>query len=352
VSVLLYALYRFLLPKPLPNIPYDHDGARNIFGDIPAMIREGGQAPLDWLITRATSSGSGPLSQVFLLPLGKPVLLLMDFHESSDVMMRRKEWDRSDWSIDFLKGILPKHQINLKTGPEWKSHRRLLQDLMSPAFLYDTAAPNMYRGVEKLVALWQCKADLAQGKPFDAAQDVFFTALDGVIEFGYGEGFSHRSVDPQLAALRGGKAATTDTYKDTTVEGQAVVEFQQAPVNDTIIALLQVADAIQDVGQWPIPRLGWWWYWTKSSSRRDAALRHNFNKQQVDLAVERLQEQGDGAGKFHSAIDCMIDRERRLAEKEGRQAVYWSEVMDNEVSCPLGAQMKSMIKCSLTLPTS
>ncbi|KAI6779695.1 uncharacterized protein J7T54_005725 [Emericellopsis cladophorae] len=306
LPALLYALHRFLLPSPFPNIPYDKDGARSLFGDLPAMLRKGGQAPLDWLITRAYASGAGPLSQVFLVPFGRPVLLLMDFHESSDVMMRRKEWDRSDWSIDFLKGILPKHQINLKTGPEWKAHRRLLQDLMSPSFLYDTAAPNLYRSVEKLVALWQCKADMAQGKPFDAAEDVFFTALDGVIEFGYGEGFSHRSIDPQLSALRDSKTATTTVCQPATRDGQAVVEFQQAPVDDTIMALLHSADAVKEVGQWPWPRLGWWWYWSKPSARRERALRQSLNKHQVELAVQRMQEQKDKSGSFRSAVDCMM----------------------------------------------
>ena len=173
---------------------------------------------------------------------------------------------------------------------------------------------------------------MAQATPFDAAEDVFFTALDGVIEFGYGEGFSHRSLDPQLAALRDTKAATTTMCPSATKEGQSVVKFPQAPVDDTVMALLHSADAVKEVGEWPWPRLGWWWYWSKPSSRRERALRQNLNKHQVELAVQRMQEQKDRSGSFRSAVDCMVDRERRFAEKDGRQPVFWSETMDNEVS--------------------
>jgi hypothetical protein len=35
----LYVLYKALLPKPLPGIPYNRDAAHKLFGDVPEMMR-------------------------------------------------------------------------------------------------------------------------------------------------------------------------------------------------------------------------------------------------------------------------------------------------------------------------
>lgn len=34
----LYIGYRAALPKPLPDIPYNHDAAGKLFGDVPEMM--------------------------------------------------------------------------------------------------------------------------------------------------------------------------------------------------------------------------------------------------------------------------------------------------------------------------
>lgn len=38
VLAVLYLGYRAALPKPLPGIPYNHDAARKLFGDVPEMM--------------------------------------------------------------------------------------------------------------------------------------------------------------------------------------------------------------------------------------------------------------------------------------------------------------------------
>ena len=351
-----YALYRHLLPKPLPDIPYFPEGARSILGDFPAMRREGGTAPIDWLITRAGAL-PGPLSQIFILPLGKPVLLLTDYHESNDVMMRRgAEWDRSDWSIAFLGGILPKHQINFKTGPEWKSHRRLLQDLMGPAFLHSVAAPNIYRSAERLVELWRIKADASAAAaaadgapvPFSAEQDVFYSALDAVLDFGFGDSFEHRAVEPQLRHLKslvGSSDGGAAGVREVAVNGQRTLEFDGADVDETVVALFKTAEAIQEVGDMGVPSLAWAWYNMKPSSRRSNRARERFSREQVERAVRKMTQDNIGGGsgkerdKIRSAVDLMVDRERKFAEKDGREPVYWSQAMHDEVrkKCGSGA---------------
>ena len=39
VSIALYVGYRAILPKPLPDIPYNKNAAGKLFGDVPEMMR-------------------------------------------------------------------------------------------------------------------------------------------------------------------------------------------------------------------------------------------------------------------------------------------------------------------------
>jgi len=152
--LLFYGLYRWALPKPIPGIPHNAAAAKHILGDVPSLL-EGigrtGEFNL-WLLEQASKLGS-PLFQVLIRPLGKPIVVLADFREAQDMLMRRKDFDRSSLVADLLEGAGPKHHIIMKTGPEWKQHRRLLQDLMSPQFLNEVAAPTVYAGVMRLIKL-------------------------------------------------------------------------------------------------------------------------------------------------------------------------------------------------------
>lgn len=74
----------------------------------------------------------------------------------------------------------------MPTGPQWKARRRLLQDLIALKFLNNVAAPNIYRSATLLLDLWKKKAELADGKPFLVEHDLFFAALDAVLDFGFG----------------------------------------------------------------------------------------------------------------------------------------------------------------------
>lgn len=92
--IIAYGLYLYLLPKPLSNIPYDRDAARSLLGDLPALARHGGEAPMEWMINRAVRQFPAALSQVFFSPFGRSSLLLTDFHECNNILLRKKEWDR------------------------------------------------------------------------------------------------------------------------------------------------------------------------------------------------------------------------------------------------------------------
>ncbi|KAK1974960.1 cytochrome P450 [Colletotrichum cereale] len=226
----------YLLPKPIAGIPYNPSALKSIFGDIPAMVKNCNGSPMRWMVSQGQRRNS-PIFQVFVMPFAKPSVVVSDFREAQDILMRRKEFDRSDFTI-ALSSEIPQFHINLKTGPEWKAHRRLLQDLMTPAFLSGVAAPNIYESAPR-----------------------------------------------------------------------------------------------PDIGDSGFVQLAWWWKRLQPRERRLMDMRAEFVKDQVARAVEKLQRDADEDSEswVKSAIDLVIHRERKFAKKEGREPVYWSPIMKDEV---------------------
>jgi hypothetical protein len=136
--VVAYFSYQWLLPRPIPGIPYNKTAAKSLFGDIPQMMAHAASTKevFQWL-TLQNVKLSSPIVQVFARPFSKPWIILSDFRESQDILMRRtREFDRSDFIGDIFRGLIPDHHLPKKSmDPEFKRNRRLLQDLMSPGFL-------------------------------------------------------------------------------------------------------------------------------------------------------------------------------------------------------------------------
>ena len=62
---------------------------------------------------------------------------------------RTREFDRSAFFGDLLYTLGPNNQVHMPTGDVWKTHRRLMGDTMSPAFLGDVSA---YKNLVEIVA--------------------------------------------------------------------------------------------------------------------------------------------------------------------------------------------------------
>ncbi len=150
----LKLVHYLLRPRPIPGIPYIEASARKIFGDIPAMI-EHIKATDGTFVTYLRSVMerlNSPVVQVFMFPFGKPLVLLGDFAEAQDMLIRREhEFERSTTLGDLLLGILPKHNVHLPTGPQWKAQRLLIRDLMTPSFLNNVAGPVLYNTTIDLI---------------------------------------------------------------------------------------------------------------------------------------------------------------------------------------------------------
>jgi len=332
----LWRLYIAILPKPIPGIPYNHASARSILGDIPGYILAAWRTrePITWLLSQARATGS-PISQIFLAPLGgRPFVTITDFRETQDILLRRgKEFDRSSMLSETLGVALPHHHITRKTDAIWRSQRRLLQDLMLPKFLHGVAAPNIYASVDQLVRLWAAKTEIASGRPFSPERDIYYAALDAVLEFGFGANFPHRATKPQMDAMLKMGQEEVQKLRGEASDVDTPVVFVDAPLHEKIVAILESGDIVEALQSSPFPRLALWLKKRFSNFSKTWDTKNQFLEDEILKAVDRMAAHGETSDEswVMSAVDHIVHRERSFAEKEGRKPAYWTPVIRDEV---------------------
>ncbi|KAL0943556.1 cytochrome p450 [Colletotrichum truncatum] len=333
VTFLFYVLYRWALPKPISDIPHNASATKNLLGDVPSLLegmKRTGEFHL-WMLEQAAKYRS-PLFQVFIRPLGKPTLVLCDFREAQDILMRRKDFDRSRGTADLLEGVGPNHHIHMKTDAEWKRHRRLLQDLMSPGFLNEVAGPAVYAGVLKLIDLWNGKTRLADGRPFHAESDIYYGALDAVMAFTFGENFPNSAIRPTADAVRNLKEEDIDRLRGaSSTDRNGLLKFPVGECDEKLTATLVVAGSIEHLIGSPIPRIKWWFVERRADVSRAISIKKEYVREEISKAIQRLKENGHEETKVLSAVELVVLREKKLAENEGRQPGFFSPTMIDEV---------------------
>ncbi|EAU36731.1 predicted protein [Aspergillus terreus NIH2624] len=329
---LLYKFSLLCLPTPFHDIPHNEGTTRTIFGDLASMLSEVSKSNdiFTWLL-RQTQKANSPLYQVFIRPFGRPSILLSDYWEATDIVLHRsREFDRTPYTADVFSGVLPNHHIHMPTGPEWKAHRRLLQDLMTPNFLNNTAAPAIYDRALELVDLWDAKARLAAGRPFFAAEDIHNTALDAVLSFSFGGAFPHSATRPQLELLSTLYMEAVHR-NDTPLDRPA--EFPQASPPDCIKAILDITGAFEYTKSSIFPRLMWFLASKTPRVRHAVRTKDNFVLRELQGATHRLVWKDSDADHTwaQSAVDLIVDRERKYAEREGRSPNFFGSAIRDEV---------------------
>lgn len=139
----LYLLYSWALPKAIPGIPYDSHVTRNLTGSMPdlfAYVKKHGRLR-PWFIEQTLKHRS-PLVQFWMGPFTKPFVIVADYQETQDMLLRRtKEFDRGQRGADVFHGVVPSHHIAMtSTDPRFKGNKELVRDLMSPSFLNDVCS--------------------------------------------------------------------------------------------------------------------------------------------------------------------------------------------------------------------
>ena len=318
----LYASYqRLLLPQPIPGIPYNPKSARKLLGDAPDMLREVGVTrELNVWLVRQVNKLQAPLCQVFVQPFSKPWLLLADSVEAQDIMTRRPEFDRSNFITDGLSPMDDFH-ARMKTGKTWKATRAWLQDLMGPSFLNNIVGPVMYENSVNLVNFWETKARLANDRPFDVNEDLNHSALDGMLSFVFDRHFEHTALGPQIQAV----SQLDPSSVEVGPNGEA--KFPEAPLNEFIAALYETVDAIDKVTKSMSPRLAMWWIRQTPRYKKVTAVKRRAVTEQVQGALKRLH----ATGETKTAIEHMLTREKKAAEKQGRKPDYENQILLDEV---------------------
>ncbi|CEJ86586.1 hypothetical protein VHEMI04148 [[Torrubiella] hemipterigena] len=318
----VYTVYQRLLPYPLPGIPHDAKAARRLLGDAPDMLREVGQTrELNKWLSKQVDKFQAPLCQVFVEPFSKPWLLLADPVEAQDIMMRRPEFDRSSFITDGLAPLDGFH-ARMKTGSDWKTTRAWLQDLMGPSFLNNVVGPRMYLNSLRLIDLWKLKVHVASGRPFDVNEDLDHSALDGMLSFVFDQHFEHTALGPQTEAVSRLDPSTLEMG----LNGE--VYFPSEPLDDFISALYETVDAIDKVTKSVSPQLAMWWIRQTPRYRKVTATKRKVIREQIRGALQRL----DTPSESRTAIEHMMLRERKAAEKQGRKPNYENPTLIDEIA--------------------
>jgi hypothetical protein len=134
IPTLLYLCYIWALPKPVPGIPYNRGAASRILGDLTEGLQQA--SFIRWVIEQPIKHQS-PITQLFLGPFSKPVLLVSDFEETENILLRRShDFDVSGLRNDIFTGVMPNAAISKFTDdPAFKRNRELTKGLMSPNIL-------------------------------------------------------------------------------------------------------------------------------------------------------------------------------------------------------------------------
>lgn len=324
-AIILFFGYRWALPKPIPGIPYNEAAARSLFGDVPAMLEQLKKNGHFWpWIGDQLIKHQSPIIQVFGRPFSKPWVVIADYRESQDILIRRtKEFDRSNLMGDMFMGLMPDFHISkMSTDERFKNNRALLKDLMTPGFLHEVSAPQIYQNVDTFIKLWSEKLRLAKGHPFSAANDIFDEALDTIFAAAFGLDVEDSTTSVQLRNIASLKELPLDQNPD------APVDFPSNPRPAAFEAIVTLTESIEAVSNSATPRLSHWILRQRTHMKEARAQKEKMIANYVKEAVDRISAGEKGR---RSALEHILQREHAAAQKEGRQPVYNSRAIYDEV---------------------
>ncbi|KAK7946580.1 uncharacterized protein PG986_010901 [Apiospora aurea] len=361
---LLYSLYGWALPKPIPGIPYEATATKSLWGNMSEIMafkkRHGEVRP--WFARQAVRHRA-PLTQAWLTPFSRPVLILSDYREAQDVFLRRsRDFFRGPRSCDAFHGSIPEHHIAMMSAdPRFKRNKELVRDLMTPGFLHDVSgfrpgggggdgdgvgvvsAPQIHAKSMMLVDLWTQKSRLAQGRPFDALADLFDVAMDMINAAAFALDDDMSTTKAQLDFLSSSSSSSSNSpdsggdnaWSPVTSAGpHGGVQFPRPPELPDIAACRALAGHVGVLFNSLAPRLEDRWRMLTSARLRASVKRKD---RMIARAIERSLERmgrGGGGGKEAvptSALDHLLAREKAAAMKAGREPDCHSRKIYDEV---------------------
>lgn len=328
VLLSLILCYRWALPRPIPGIPYNKEAVKSIFGDASSMVAHTSktQEMFSWMVQQNIKLNS-PIVQLFIRPFGKPWVVIADYREAQDIMVRRtREFDRSKFFGEVSGKISPKSHFCMPTNSEFRQHRKWLQGVMGMGFLHDTAAPHIYEAGIDLLQLWEQKLRLANNRPFGAADDLYRTAMDAVWTMVFGADPNNSTTKAQLSLY------STIESVDLGNDPNAAVDLPSAPLPAAVQCMLTLTESVETSIKSPVPVLAHWMLRQTAAMKKAYKDKDEFIGAEIDKALKRAR----GAKAYEQnaaicAIDDLVYREMLLAEKEKREPQVKSRGMYDEV---------------------
>ncbi|GAM87660.1 hypothetical protein ANO11243_056870 [Dothideomycetidae sp. 11243] len=325
--IVCYGLYRAILPKPLPGIPYNHDAAKNVLGDVPAMMKHVSSTSdiyMDWIKDQGSKLDT-PIFQI-LFPFGRPRVIVTDHREALDVLLRRgKEFDRSMWFASLFRGTLPHSYFIMPTrDPRFKPQKKLFADTMTPTFLTNVAAKHIYDHSLTLVDLWRTKARLGQGKAFVASADINHMGLDTMWAVTFGSDIG--TVKSQCEALK-----DNEPSKSSPADKDEAFEFDLPKLPAAYEAIVRLTHDIITTGNSQFPLFSHWLLRRTRKWQRANALKNALFKDRLSDAKARLLSANGKEELIDCATDHVVFREHQAALKEDRAPQYDSPAVRDDL---------------------
>lgn len=323
MAVAAYLGQRAIRPKPLAGIPYNHDGAAKLFGDVPEMmgfVMKTGQV-FGWL-TSLTERHQSPIVQAFVKPGSLPWVVLTDPQESQDILLRRtKEFDRSGFFGELIGGILPEQHIQfLSSDARFKNNRNLINHLMAPTFVTTVSAPEMYKSILTLIKVWQTKCAIAGGRPFSAHHDVTYAALDGIFASSFGLPEADSNTIQRLEAVEQWTPELPSNLDEP-------VLFPEGKVPLLFSSVLTLANSVTDTQLSPAPVLTSWVLRKLPYMIRATAVKDGYIRDKVRESEQFIHQ---GVAQPQSALHSVLMHEKEVAAKEGRPHDYYKRAIADE----------------------
>ncbi|KAL1851381.1 hypothetical protein Daus18300_012562 [Diaporthe australafricana] len=335
ILAVLYLGYRAALPKPLPGIPYNHDAARKLFGDVPEMMSyvKRTKRIFCWL-TSLTDRHNSPIIQAFIKPFSPPWVVLTDPFESQDMLLRRtREFDRAPFFGEVIGGLLPEQHIQFVSADErFRRSRALINHLMAPTFIREVSAPEVYKAAEEMVRVWAVKCDKAAGRPFDAHHDLTYLALDAIFASSFGLAEEDNITTRRLRAVE-------DWTPDPAHSSAGIDEPVPFPEDEDDIppisaAIITLANSLTDTQLSPAPALTSWVMRQFPFMKRAISTKNEYLRRKVDECIRLINAAGDDDDTAQpapsSALHSVLLRERDTAAKEGRAPRYHGGAIADE----------------------
>ena len=312
ITVLFYLAYRAALPRPIPGIPHHKSAANSLFGDIPGMLRYAASTKelVPWMCNQCVQLNS-PIVQLFIRPFGRPMVFITDWRESQDILMRRKEFDRSKLFGDIFRGLIPKSFVIMPTNDTFRHQRRLLANTMSPAFLHQVAAPSIYNAALDLIELWRLKIKLAGSHPFLAISDIHHVTWDAIwaTTFGTRSGMTKSQVAFLSSLAKLGALSPDEKVPATFPEGPRPTVFN---------AILTMIETLDHTVRSPKPSWHHWLIRQTPSYRTAKKCKDDLIDEHFRNARKQYSDDPDDQKDVRSALENVLQREAIAASKEGR----------------------------------